>query len=164
MGHERMGRFMKQNEYFISPDTMFIAPTFNENGYLHSKVTEVYTEFEVKKKPSAVVHESCGYYGSSFQGRADATTQITGFKSKVPLCISEYLKIFFFPLESPKNEECVWVSLNHVDRVIAVGSDKSTIVFSNGKAVQVPYSKGTIERNLGRTAYYRLVLMRRVGE
>lgn len=155
---------MKLNEYYISPETMVIIPLYNENGYLHSKITEVYTDLVVEKKPSTVVHESCGYYGSSSQGRADATTQITGFKSKVPLCISVYLKIFFFPLESPKNEGCVWVSLNHVDKVIAVSVDKSTIVFSNGKAIQVPYSKGTIDKNLGRAAQYRLVLLRRVEE
>ncbi|ARK30086.1 Competence transcription factor [Halalkalibacter krulwichiae] len=91
-----------KKEYVISPDTMVIGPIYNENGYLHSIVMEVHTNYKITKKPYKVMKDSCHYYGSNYNGIREATTQITGFKSKVPICISHYLNLFFFPLESPK--------------------------------------------------------------
>ncbi|MDT8863006.1 competence protein ComK [Alkalihalobacillus sp. MEB130] len=149
------------NEYLINKGTMLIEPTFDEFGQLHSFVTEEYTSYLVKKSPLTVVDDSCFYYGSSFHGRLDASEKITGDLSKIPICISEANRIFFFPLESPHNNWCHWVSHYHVSKIRALGPKLSTIYFNNEISIDVPYERGGVDCKLAQTAQFRYIMLRR---
>ncbi|MDT8862977.1 competence protein ComK [Alkalihalobacillus sp. MEB130] len=154
----------KLSEYLITRETMLISPIHDEYGNLHSMVTEELTSYIVEKSPRMILKDSCCYNGSTFAGRKDSTIAVTGYQSKIPICISEIQRIFFFPLESPKNEMCHWVSHYHVDRVEAGGPEQSLIIFCNKIGIHVPYSKGIVFGNLSRTAQFRSLMLRRWGE
>lgn len=148
-------------EYFISKDTMVITPSSDERGYLYSIVMEKEQTINIPLKPLDLIKESSGFYGASYEGRLHCTEKLTGFRNKLPLCLSEILQIFICPLESPINETCTWLSLEYIRKVYSEAVSRSLILLENGDSITVDYSKATIEQNLQWTAYFKDVFLRR---
>lgn len=92
----------------------------NENTYIIIKKGEK-TEIVDNKQVINIdisfnkyINEICNYYGSSFRGRKEATQYLTGFKSKVPIILSESKKIAIFPLFSMRCDNNIWIVYNNV--------------------------------------------------
>ena len=113
------------NNYEINKTTLAIIP--EDKG---SMIYELDDNFVVSKSSKAIMENSCEYFGSTLEGRQKGTTRLTGLSHKVPVIVEESNKIIFFPTSSPKNKDCAWISLKHVDRYYRVGS-KICLEFRN---------------------------------
>lgn len=98
-------------DYEISKDTLAIVPCGNKK----SRVYERNGSFIIENTPNHIMDDSCKYYGSSFTGRQQGTTDLTGITYKVPIIINEEGNIIFFPTSSPRLKKCCWISLNNID-------------------------------------------------
>ncbi|KGA96733.1 hypothetical protein AJ85_14180 [Alkalihalobacillus alcalophilus ATCC 27647 = CGMCC 1.3604] len=152
------------DDYLINAETFIIEPIYGEFGQLFSKVHEERGSYIVKKKPINLIKESCLYYGAGYKGRLDSSIKATGFQKKVPICIFEGQKIFFFPLGSPNNDDSSWVAHYHVEKVTSIGPQLSYIYFMNRLKIEVPFSKAVIEGEVMRTAQLRFIMLKRWNE
>jgi len=86
------------DKYYINENTLMIMPY---NG-IQSKVIESYISYVVNRRPYDIINDSCKSYGSSLQGRCEATDYMIGVKYKCPIVISEVKEIIMFPTTSAK--------------------------------------------------------------
>ena len=99
--------------------------------------TEVFEEndhFFVDKVANEIMEASCEYFGSSLAGRQKGTENLIGSNYKAPVIVEESQEIIFFPTESPRREECSWISLQKINKYFRMG-DKIVVEFKNGSRV-----------------------------
>lgn len=149
-------------DYEIHTETMVLLPCFDHYANLHTIVIEEQNYFLVEMTPKKLIDASCRYYGSSYEGRLEGIKRVMGISKKAPIAISAELSIFFFPLESPNNHSCVWLSHSHIEEIRSSGNRNTLILFTNGQAFTVPVPKGQIETKILRTAQYRHLLKNRI--
>ena len=99
------------SEYEINIDTQAIIPLGPEK----SKVIEGNKVFIVEQPALKIIDKSCRFFGSSYQGRFLGTKNLIGISHKAPIIIEETREIIFFPTNSPRQNNCAWISLKHVE-------------------------------------------------
>jgi competence protein ComK len=152
------------SSYEINTSTMALLPFYNDFGNVHTEVLETERNERVQLSPIKIINESCLFFGSSYEGRREAVRKSMGYVSLSPIMINLELGIFFFPVESPKNETCIWLSQSHVQRIESLDSDTCSVIFKNTANLILPQSKYALEAKLFRTAQYRYILSERVSE
>ena len=142
-----------EEKYEINKDTLAVIGL--DNG--KTKVIEYNTEKILDEKAYEVMEHSCGYFGSSYQGRVEGSRVILGCNYKVPIIIEESSEIIFFPTASPNISECSWLSLKAID-FIEEGDDKTTIGLKNGSKINLTVSKSSLENQLLRATRLKYLL------
>ncbi len=112
-----------------------------------SRIIEGEDEYVVGKSGYQVMEDSCEYYGSSCEGRMKGTKMILGSNYKVPIVVEESNEIIFFPTESPNSENCVWFSLNNVEKYERY-EGFTKVTFVSGKELIVKMSVYSFENQL----------------
>ncbi|MBM7646385.1 competence protein ComK [Scopulibacillus daqui] len=148
--------------YVIHPKTMALVPFYNEKGEVYTEIYESDQVLVIENKPLNIVKDSCYAGGSTYTGRVDGTTKLMNYTKMQPIVINDVSGIVVFPLESPNNEMCIWLSHHHIGKVIDKGPGYSTILFKNGKALPVPFSKDVVEIKILRAGQYRMFLFDRL--
>ncbi|MCH1626855.1 competence protein ComK [Fredinandcohnia quinoae] len=148
-------------EYEINRYTMAILPVMIGND-LFSRIIEVEDEFIVAMKPIEIVDRSCRYYGSSLKGRREGTKEMMGITHKAPIIIEASNKIYFFPTASPRIPRCAWLSHIYILDKNYAGHEKTNVIFTTKKSIQINVSLGSFESQLYRTAQLRTVMSNRM--
>ena len=133
------------DSYEINKDTVALVPKDESTTIVY----EVDNSFVINKPTLKIVEESCEYFGSSLEGRQIGTSKLVGFTHKVPIIIEESFDLIFFPTLSPKNEECVWLSYEHIFKPDCF-KDKTILELKNGKKILVDVSTPVIHNQLYR--------------
>lgn len=149
------------DNYDIHPGTMALLPYYDSYANLQTIAVEENGHFLVLLPPKKVIDDSCHYYGSSYKGRLEGVKRVMGISKKAPIAVSAELGIFFFPLESPSNVSCVWLSHSHIEGVKDSDNQQALILFTNGHTVLVSYPRKQIDTKILRTAQFRHLLLRR---
>lgn len=145
-----------RNNYEINSTTIAIVPV-EENV---SKVMELDDSFLVNRSTTEIIDESCKFFGSSYSGRQEGTKKLIGVNYKSPIIIEETLELIFFPTTSPRIQDCVWISLNHIEDYYK--KDFSTFVdFKNGKHLELEISYGSLENQILRATRLESILRKR---
>ena len=135
------------NCYEINEETLAILPY----GETQSKIIEKYKEFIVDKTPYEIITYSCLYFGSSYEGRISATRYLLGISYKSPIVIEESRNLIFFPTNSPKLQDCSWISLKSIVDYKRNNS-KSMILFENNVRLPLDISFGSLENRIMRAS------------
>ncbi|WNB90898.1 competence protein ComK [Bacillus sp. NEB1478] len=154
----------KVESYIINPDTIAIVPFINERGQVCSEIYERDAILLVEQKPIRIIKNSCYFYGGSWEGKKDAARKNLGFIHFAPIMIDSKLNLYFFPIESPRSDTCIWLSQPHTRKIEKMGHKRSSAIFSNGIDLPINRSKGSLESKLHRAAQYRSVLNDRTKE
>lgn len=120
-------------KYIISNKTLLIKPI----GSNRSRIIEDYITYEINKSVLEIVDESCKFYGSSFLGRCKSTEYLVGIKYKCPIIISEVSKLIFFPTESWRNQDCIWINYDKIKKYYSLKSKAIRLEFLSGKIVDI---------------------------
>ncbi len=122
-------------EYEINDSTQAIIPINNSKSMIY----EEDCEYEVANSSNKIIKYNCNFYGSSYIGRCEGTKSLTGIKSKFPIIIEETRRIIFFPTSSTRNQQSMWISLNHIKDIICE-NNQTYILFKNGKKLSTSIS------------------------
>lgn len=143
------------NSYEISEDTLAIIPISNYK----SKIIEKGRTLIVEEMPMKIIENSCSYFGSSYQGRFSGTKSLIGITHKAPIIIEESKEIIFFPTNSPRLYDCIWISLKNLGNYKR-GSIKnnSIITFNNGNLLNLDISYGSLDNQVLRATRLESVL------
>lgn len=135
-----------QKDYEINLNTLIIIPINEEI----TKVIEAYDTFFVSKNALDIIKYSCIYFGSSYEGRIEATKNLIGMNYKLPIIIEESRDIVFFPTSSFNSLNCCWIALNNIERYVK--SDKNCMIyFNNNKIVEINISYESLENQIFRS-------------
>ena len=141
-------------KYEISKGTLAIVPN-EKNG---SVIYEDNERYIVSESPFEIMEESCKYFGSTYEGRKNGAKEMLGAEYKVPIIIEDSSNLIVFPTTSPQSEDCVWISLNRVNKIIRIDSNNTKIIFDNNKELIVDSSYRTIENQISRASRLNLIL------
>jgi len=61
-----------------------------------------------------IIKYNCNYYGASLKGRKKSAKEILNIKYKIPIVLDEMNNIAIIQLSSPRNKECLFISVNSV--------------------------------------------------
>lgn len=128
------------DSYEINKDTCALV-TINDQI---TKVVENQDDYFINKSSYEVMEDSCAYYGSSCEGRIKGTKNILGSIYKVPIIIEETNDIIFFPTDSIKSQNCIWISLNQIEKFEKSGQ-YTKVYFKNGKNLIIKMSVNSFE-------------------
>ncbi len=142
--------------YEINEDTMAIVPV----SYYESLIKEKDREFIINNNSYKIMEYSCEYYGSTIGGRLKAAKKIFDCPYKTPLLIEESENIIFFPTKSAKDEDCLWINNNYVEKIIKKDGT-SVLLFTNGDSININTSKLSLENQVARSARYENILRKR---
>lgn len=131
------------DSYEINKETCAIV-TINDEV---TKVIEGNDDYIVNKSSYEVMEDSCQYYGSSCEGRIKGTKNILGSIYKVPIIIEETNDIIFFPTETIKSKNCIWISLNQIKKYER-DRNYTKVYFNNGKEITIKMSINSFELQL----------------
>lgn len=125
-----------------------------------SKVIEVNKEYLIEDSAYEVMDYSCQYFGSSYLGRVDGSKKMLGANYKLPVIVEESSELIFFPISSPENIKCIWISLKWYQDIYEDGS-KTIIILKNGQKIESSVSKSSIQNQLMRASRLNLILNER---
>ena len=141
------------SEYEINIDTQAIIPLGPEK----SRVIEGNRSFIVNQPALKIIDKSCRFFGSSYQGRFLGTKNLIGISHKAPIIIEETREIIFFPTNSPRQDNCAWISLKHVENY-KKNNNTSLLKFTGGHLINLDISYGTLDNQILRATRLESVL------
>lgn len=141
-------------KYEISKGTLAIVPNEKKGSVIY----EDNDRYIVSESPFEIMEESCKYFGSTYEGRKNGAKEMLGAEYKVPIIIEDSSNLIVFPTTSPQSEDCVWISLNRVNKIIRIDSNNTKIIFDNNKELIVDSSYRTIENQISRASRLNLIL------
>ena len=148
-------------DYEINDFTLAVFPIAKEK----CKVIEQNSTYLLDCNSYQVIVHSCEYFGSTLQGRQKGTKSLIGVTHKQPLIIEESRNIIFFPLTSPLNLECAWISFNNILNYSVGNSKNSSIIyFKSGEKLEVPISIGSLTNQILRSSRLQVVLNDRINK
>lgn len=139
--------------YEINDDTLAIIPI----DEYKSKVIEKTKVFIVEQTPMKIIDKSCKYFGSSYQGRFLGTKSLIGVSHKAPIIVEETKDIIFFPTNSPRQYNCAWLSLKHLQNYKR-DKDSCIVTFNNGHLLNLDISYGMLDNQVLRATRLESVL------
>ena len=165
-GDEMMSNSIKTpliEEYEINPNTMIIMP-IQYGSKIYSQVWELEDIIVSPFKPIDIIKTSCKFFGSSYEGRKEGTTQLTGITHKAPITVDPTNFIYFFPTTSASNSKCIWISLEHIQYHKRADAKNTQVVFKNNQHLSIPISSNSFNNQLLRTALLKNTLISRIEE
>ena len=140
-------------KYEVNEETLAVIGISNNE----SKILENNKEYYLNDSAYEVMDYSCQYFGSSYIGRVDGSKKMIGANYKLPIIVEESSELIFFPITSPENNKCIWISLKGYKDVYEDG-DKTIILLKNGKKIESFISKTSIKNQLMRASRLNLIL------
>lgn len=125
-----------------------------------SKVIEKDKEIIVNLSSTEIIENSCLYYGSSLQGRIEASSKIIFNSYKVPILINNKDNLIFFPTISPNSNHCIWVSVNYVYE-LSINNKIVSIKFKNGSEIDTNLSLYSLENQLYKSYRFASIMYSR---
>lgn len=135
------------NNYLIDNNTLAILPYGKKSCIIYDNKGE----HIINKKPLKVIKDNCLIYGSSYNGRYDASVAIAGLSYKAPIQINE--EIICFPTTSPRLKECSWIILNNIRNYYENNKYDGCIVnFKNNKLLKLDVSYNVLDNQICRAS------------
>ena len=126
------------------------------------KIVEKYIDFYIEGSLNNIINDSCIYYGSTFLGRMHSAKSLLGISTKLPIIISEKKELIFFPTNSYKNTNCVWINYIEVDKYYSINSKELIITFLNKKKLVIPVSNNIFTKQLFKASRLDTIFKRNI--
>ena len=111
--------------------------------------------------PLTIIKNSCLFFGSSFDGRKEASKNIIGIDMKVPILVEESRNIIFFPVSSCINKNSIWISYQNLLKYSKNSLSNSNLYFKNKKKIQLPVKYNLIDNQVIRCIKLDTLLTKR---
>ena len=145
-----------KNLYEFNKGTLAILP----NGKESSLIYEDDSRYIIDDNPLNIMEDSCKYFGSSYVGRYEGAKNILGVSYKLPIIIEETQELIFFPTNSPRLDNCSWISLKNINNYIK-NDNKVLVNFKNGINLEFDLSIFSFENQIFRALRLENILKTR---
>lgn len=142
--------------YIINKETCAIIAT-----YEGAQVIEKNKVINFCKSPKDIINYNCKYYGSSLEGRLEATKEMINVNYKAPIIVSESKKIVMFPTSSVREKYCSWINLDHAVKHFNYNREKQLLNFKKGKNICLGIGEKTLENQIMRSSRLKLLFLER---
>ena len=121
--------------YTVNENTIAFIPTIDGFGNVQTDILEVDHLIESHLCPIELVDMNLRFYGSSLKGAHEGTRYILGRVNMCPVIMNLKHHLVWFPTDSPKKNDCVWLSLNHIKSYHENPNKSTQIIFTNNSSL-----------------------------
>ena len=146
-----------ENNYEISSNTLLLYSIKNNETIIY----ESDIKYNINKKSSKIIDNSCRFFGSSLSGRQEGTKSLIGTSIKAPVIIEESKNIIFFPTSSPRNNICNWISYNNLIKYEKIDNNYTKLYFSDGFIFDINVSYNIIDNQVTRCIKLEKIFLKR---
>jgi competence protein ComK len=110
----------------------------------------------IRKPPLQLIKEACLEGGSTYDGRREAVTHLTGAQNKVPIPVNPREYLFAFPTHSPQLFECNWLFYHHIHKIQPKPKTPGTSIVTfktRQDPLTLDVSHHSLQKQIQRTAY-----------
>ena len=150
------------NNYTINPNTAVIMPDYDKDANLYSKVIDGNEPLIVKMSPYKIIEHSMLYYCSTLQGATIAARTVLGNIKMSPVVLCTQLDIYLFPSSSPRKNECIWFSHEHVKDTVQISTNKTNVHLTNRHTITMEINKLRFDKKHDRATKLRHILTERI--
>ena len=143
---------MNIDSYEINKETCAVLNLGGEA----SQIVERENEYLLPRKTYQVMEDSCAYYGSTLDGRVKGTKMILGSNYKLPIIIEDS-DMIFFPTTGNSNDNCSWISVNHIEKYEPY-KGYTKVKFYEGRTIILKMSFSSFENQLFRAMRLQRIL------
>jgi competence protein ComK len=119
----------------VQPTTLMLKPVqYGESTWIYVSDKKPVL---INKKALTIIQKSCLHHLSTYDGRREASKQMLGVKSKLPVVIDSIDGTYLFPISSHLKPDCVWIALSHVKELKIIDKKKTEVLFKDGQKVMV---------------------------
>lgn len=144
-------------EYEINMETLLMIPIDRNK----TKVIEKGNSFIVNCSTLSIIKKSCLFFGSSYEGRKNATKHLIGIDMKVPILIEESRNIIFFPTASCVNQDSIWISYQNLLKYSKKNDFSTVLYFDNNIKIEVDVKYNLIDNQVIRCLKLDTILVKR---
>ncbi|GEP85287.1 putative ComK family protein [Staphylococcus piscifermentans] len=116
----------------------------------------------LKISPRKSLEKSCKFYGSKFSILRSDTIRLTDIKSKPPILLSPIISIILFSTQSISSPSNIWINIEYVKDIKAIGTKETQINFIDGQSITAPVTSRTINHQYKNAIYYEHLINKRV--
>ena len=109
-----------------------------------------------KRKPTVLLNHFCNCHGSTLQGRIASAQTVLGIKQKSPVMVCLAMNCCFFPTQSFKNENCIWIQARMVTTIVSINSTQTKVMFGEENWIEVEGGIRSIRKQIDRCKRYYL--------
>ena len=150
-----------RSRYLINQETKGLISYFDEVGLEHTRVIEGSKTFLVRQSPEKILDETLQFLGSSFDGAMRGSKAILGNKYRLPISISPSQGITWFPCNSFRSQESIWLANSHIEYLERILPSETIVHMSQGHVLNISMRKKQIEERMGRSAILQSKLKER---
>lgn len=143
--------------YEINSETYALLPV--KNG--RTKIIEKNNIILCNDKPYKIMDDNCKYYGSSYVGRLEAAKKILDCSYKLPIIVEESDNLIFFPTKSSLLNDCCWLNVKSIKKIIDHGKS-AVVIFNNNKELTLSITKYSLENQIYRSSKLESIINRRI--
>jgi len=142
--------------YEINESTLAIIPITKKT----SRIIEENNIYLINQNTTDIIDHSCKYFGSSYEGRHEGTKSLTGLYYKTPILIEETREIIFFPTNSPRLDNCYWISFKKI-KDSKIDNNLTKIIFENNLEISIDISYQSLQNQILRSSLLESIIRRR---
>lgn len=150
-----------KREYIINKETISLISEFDNFGKENTRAIEGKNMFLVNKSPEKIINDTLNYLGSSLEGAIIGSKSILGNIYRVPISISAKQGITWFPCNSCRPKESIWLAHSHIENLEKLNSIETIVHMSHGHSLNISMRKKQIEDRMGRAALLQTKLVER---
>lgn len=141
---ERGGSMAGSKKYIINSETLMLLPYENNSTLVY----ELDKSFVVSERTFSIIKNSCLFFGSSFDGRREGTKSLLNCKIKVPIIIEESKEMLFFPTNSYRCVDNIWVSFNNLLKYTKFDKVHTVLHFKNNNEIKIKVSYNIVDNQI----------------
>jgi len=122
--------------YLVDGNVILMTGEYNKHGKLCARIMIGSETLLVDRTPVQLLDDTLKYIGFELKGAIKGAKDIIGNKYLCPVIVNPYKDICFFPIKSPKKEDCIWFNPDHIVKTKARGY-KTVVELSNGLSMIV---------------------------
>lgn len=145
-------------DYEINRKTVAIIPINDKQ----TKIIEEDNVIFINRNSMKIIDDGCRFFGSSYEGRVKGTKNLLKINAKIPIIVEESSRLILFPTESPRKENCMWLSLNKINDYEQIDKNTSLIKFSCGKDMKINVSYQILDNQILRATRLEIILLKRL--
>lgn len=146
----------RMDSYILTNESLFMVPEYDHNGRVCTLVQEGGNSFIVSQSPRKILAETLKYFGNTFEGAVEGARDILGNHHMLPIVVCAPLDMYWFPTQSVESEQCVWISLLHIERIDEFSYLQTIVHFDTGESIIINKKAARIINKQQQTAILKI--------
>jgi len=141
--------------YIINKNTLLLMSSDDKKKTIIYEDNNIYN---CNMKFYKLINNNCKIYGNTYKNRIEYSSILLNTTIKLPIILEYENELILFPTHSARNDICMWVSFNNINKIIKIDKSNTKILFQNGVEIIVKCSYLILNNQINKCAKLKCIL------